>query len=369
MRILIDYRPALRQRTGVGEYAHELARALLPRLGPDDALTLFSSSWKDRLRPEGLEGARLVDTRVPVRLLNFAWHRLGWPAVERFAGEIDVAHAMHPLLLPSRRAAQVVTIHDLYFLDFPEHTAAEVRRDYVPLVAAHARRADAVIVNSAHTGREVASRLHVQPERIAVCPPGAPAWDPRTEPAPAGPILFIGTLEPRKNLGTLLAAYQRLLGRLPAVPPLILAGRVTPQSQPILEALRSPLLARHAQHVGYVSDSERQRHYREASMVVVPSFNEGFGMPALEAMTMGVPVVASNGGALPELVMDAGLLVDPDNDGMMANAMERVLIEEGLARRLAAAGVRRAASYRWSSSAAVLLDAYAAAVARRRARS
>ncbi len=124
LRILLDYRPALRERTGVGEYAHELAAALARQLQPPDRLTLFSSSWKDRLPAEPVAGADTVDLRVPVRILNAAWHRLGWPPVERFAGAIDVAHSLHPLLMPARSARQVVTVHDLDFLDHPERTRA-----------------------------------------------------------------------------------------------------------------------------------------------------------------------------------------------------------------------------------------------------
>jgi hypothetical protein len=130
VRILIDYRPALRQRTGVGEYVHGLAAALAARLTREDSLTLFSSSWKDRL-PQGiLPGTLQTDLRVPVRLLNFAWHRLEWPPLEWLAGPADVVQSMHPLMIPARTAARLVTIHDLYFLDRPEHTAAEIRRDY-----------------------------------------------------------------------------------------------------------------------------------------------------------------------------------------------------------------------------------------------
>ena len=124
VRILLDYRPALRQRTGVGQYVHELAAAMLPRLRPGESLVLFSSSWKDRLEPHRLPGASVVDVRVPVRVLNLAWHRLEWPPVERFAGAVDVAHSTHPLLLPSRhRAVKVVTVYDLDFLDHPAGAA------------------------------------------------------------------------------------------------------------------------------------------------------------------------------------------------------------------------------------------------------
>ena len=114
MRILLDYRPALRERTGVGEYVHEVARALLDSAPAGESLTLFSSSFKDRLAADTLPGASIVDRRIPNQWLNFLWHRAEWPPVERVAGgEFDVVHALHPLLIPSRTAARLVTIHDL----------------------------------------------------------------------------------------------------------------------------------------------------------------------------------------------------------------------------------------------------------------
>src|SRR5207249_10425227 len=144
---------------------------------------LFSSSWKDRVRLEigELTGVKIVDRRVPVRLLNLAWHRLGWPPAETLTrAPFDVTHSMHPLILPSRSAAHVVTIHDLDFLAHPERTSAEIRRDYPALAGEHANRADAVVVPSQFTAREVIERLGVRSDKIAVCPPGAPLWAPRT---------------------------------------------------------------------------------------------------------------------------------------------------------------------------------------------
>ena len=184
MRVLIDYRAALREPSGVGEYTHQLVRALLQLREAEriDAsrieLTLFSSSWKDRLGPlPDLAGATIVDRHVPVRLLNLAWHRLGWPPAEQLAGAtFDIVHSLHPLLMPSRRAAQVVTIHDLNFLEHPERTRAEVRRDYPTLAGHHARRADAVVVVSEFTAGEVERLLGVPRERMHVCSPGGPAW-------------------------------------------------------------------------------------------------------------------------------------------------------------------------------------------------
>jgi glycosyltransferase involved in cell wall biosynthesis len=368
VRILLDYRPALVQRTGVGEYAHELAAALMSQLGSEDTLTLFSSSWRDRLEEGRVRGAAVADARVPVYLLNFAWHRLGWPPVETLAGPCDLVHALHPLLIPTRRAAQVVSVHDLYFLDRTEGTAVEVRRDYAALAADHARRADAVIVISKYGAAQAQTRLGVSADRIAICPPGAPPWARRTSSPPDGPIVFIGSSEPRKNVIGLLAAYESLLREMPDAPPLILAGRPPAPESPITKRLDTPQLKGRARHMGYVSDPERRNLYERASMVVVPSLDEGFGMTALEAMTVGAPVVASNRGALPEVVSDAGLLIDPAANGSLAEGMARMLQDRALAERSVEAGWRRSALFTWSASARDLRRAYDDAVERRRQR-
>ena len=118
----------------------------------------------------------------PVRVLNFAWHRLERPPVERFAGAVDVAHSSHPLLMPARNAARLVTIYDLFFLADAAGTATEIRRDYPALTAAHARRADAVVVISRYTASAVAAQLDVPADRLVLCPPGAPDWPRRDRP-------------------------------------------------------------------------------------------------------------------------------------------------------------------------------------------
>ena len=368
MRILLDYRPALRQRTGVGHYVHELAAAMVRQLRRDESLVLFSSSWKDRLDAATLPETTIVDARIPVRLLNLAWHRLEWPPVERFAGSVDVAHSTHPLLVPCRRGVlKVVTVYDLDFLDYPERTRAEIRRDYPALAARHAQRADLVVVISEHTARAVEARLGVAAGRIVICRPGAPDQEWPGGSVPAGPILFVGTIEPRKNLPTLFAAYEQLVARRPDAPPLVLAGGTVEQSASILAGLRSrATIANRVQLRGYVSDPERRSLYASASMLVLPSFVEGFGMPAVEAMHAGVPVVASTGGALPEVVGGAGFTIDPADAQGFAAAMERLLVDPAERERRAAAGRERARLFSWTSSAATLLDAYRHGLSRRR---
>jgi glycosyltransferase involved in cell wall biosynthesis len=414
VRILIDYRPALRQRSGVGEYIFRLLQALQQVRLPGDELAVFSSSWKDRVDRRDLGGIGVVDARIPVRVLNRLWHRREWPPIEMVAGRFDVVHSAGPTLIPAKHAAQVVTVHDLDFLAHPERTWAEMRRDYGALVQQHVLRADHVIVNSAYTAGEVHQRLGVPQTRITVCRPGGLSWTARkaakpaaddggngigagaaggAEKAEAGPvavaggvrgapamvvgppvtaggmtlgtgyILFVGTLEPRKNVGGLLQSYTRLVQRWPDAPRLVLAGRSVALSKPWLEALTKEPLASKAIHLGYVADSEREALYKGASVLVLPSFNEGFGLPVLEAMTVGVPVIASNRGALPEVLGDAGMLIEPEDPDSLTAALERMLTDTALARRLAARGLRRTRLFDWIGSARALRAAYDEAVA------
>jgi glycosyltransferase involved in cell wall biosynthesis len=403
VRVLIDYRPALRERSGSGEYTHQLAKALLgafPAGAPSRALelTLFASSWKDRLAlPPDLAGAAAVDRRVPVSVLNFAWHRLGWPPAETLArGAYDVVHSPHPLLMPARRAAQIITIHDLDFLTHPERTRAEIRRDYPALARHHAHRAAAVLVPSAYTAGEVERLLDVPRDRMTICPPGAPDWTPRAAAPKDGYVLFVSTLEPRKNVGGLLDAYEQLLtGSGPAkagphvrgeatsegipgegafegarafhpgVPELVLAGRATEDAQPWLDRITRPPLRGNVRHIGYVDAGDRRALYEGARLLVQPSFDEGFGLPVLEAMTLGVPVVAANRGSLPEVLGGAGVLADPDRPADIARAIAQVLNDDGVAAACTDAGIARARTFRWDQTAHRVYDTYRHAIERR----
>ena len=178
---------------------------------PDALLELVEGPARARRR---LRAPTIVDARVPVRVLNWAWHRLEWPPVERFAGPVDIAHSTHPLLMPSRGGRQVVTIYDLDFLDHPERTRAEIRRDYARLAPRHARRADGGRDHlGVHRRRDRAPARRRRAIGSSSARPARPAWSPRPQPVPRGPILFVGTLEPRKNVGALLNAYAMLLER------------------------------------------------------------------------------------------------------------------------------------------------------------
>jgi alpha-1,3-rhamnosyl/mannosyltransferase len=272
------------------------------------------------------------------------------------------------LLIPSRRAARVVTIHDLDFLVHPKRTRAEIRRDYPRLARPHAHRADRIVVPSRYTASRVSELLGVPEARISVCPHGAPDWTPRAGPPTSGRyFLFLGTLEPRKNLGGLLDAYMRLRARCPDALPLVVGGKAPPEHEAWANGLLSaPGVAPYVQRLGYVPPERRRELYEGARALVYPSFDEGFGLPALEAMTLGVPVVASNRGALPEVVGEAGLLVEPEAEAL-AEAMSLVLTDEPRVRAMVTTGIERARRFTWRSAAEAARQAYAKAMASRSA--
>ena len=371
VRLLIDYRPALRERTGVGEFVHELAKALSNGHGRGAAdVTLFTSSWKDRpaatLALE-MPAARVADVKIPVRGLVWAWNRLEWPPVEWLAGVHDVVHSQSPLLIPSTRAAQVVTVHDLDFLRNPEQMSAEIRRDYPALARAHAARADAVVVSSQYAAEEVTRELQLTRAQVHVCPPGPPAWSSevlrqrRANAFRGRHILFVGTLSLRKNVGTLLEAYARLRARVSDAPPLVLAGHRTPASARWEERCEQPPLRGHVTITGYVDARQRMDLYAGAVMLVLPSYEEGFGLPVLEAMACGVPVIVSSRGSLPEVAGSAASPVDPDDPDAFAGQM-RSLLDPMAAAAAADRGIAQASRYSWDACAAAALAAYASAM-------
>ena len=236
MRVLIDYRPALRERSGVGEYTHQLVASLLRCYPPSSSngaleLTIFSSSWKDRLRhtPELRGAQRRSIVACPSACSTSPGIGSSGRRSETLTGRRFRRHPFARIrcCCPRASAAQVVTIHDLDFLAHPERTQAEIRRDY-PASRARSRAGVPAGSSSLRSSppREVERQLGVAGDRIAICPPGAPDWTPRQGPPANGYILFFGTLEPRKNVGGLLDAYERLIARSRS------AKRTAPDSGP-----------------------------------------------------------------------------------------------------------------------------------------
>jgi len=365
MNIGFDLRPSLSKPTGVGCYVQALAQRL-PRLAPDDRFFFFSASFKDRYpRRDWPANVRLVDLPIPVRALNFAWNRLRWPALDRLVrAPLDLVHSPHPLLLPGgRRAKHVVTVHDLFFLKHPEMTNAEIRRDYVPLVKQHVRRADGVICVSEHTASESRLLLDVAPEKIAVIPNGVdPAYrEPISREEvdailaqrrlPRGALLYVGSDERRKNLVNLAMAYMGVARRQP-VPPLVLVGPGAAWGQG--GATMGPQI----RSTGYLETREVRALMAASRALVLPSLEEGFGLPVAEAMAAGLPVVCSRGSALEEVAGGAATLVNPLDAGSIAAGIEAVLDRGEAIERQRALGLEQSRRFDWDAAAAQTLEFY-----------
>jgi alpha-1,3-rhamnosyl/mannosyltransferase len=270
-----------------------------------------------------------------------------------------------------------VTVHDLDFLRHPEHMPAEIRRDYPGLARSHAARADAVIVSSRYAAGEVTRELGLDPPRVHVCPPGRPVWAEAVRqrrlartgaaalghrgPGEGGHILFVGTLSVRKNVGTLLEAYARLRRGVPDAPPLVLAGHRTPASARWEARCAEAPLRGHVRMTGYVTSEQKRDLYADARLLILPSYEEGFGLPVLEAMACGVPVIVSSRGSLPEVAGAAATPIDPDDVDGFVTAMAD-LLDEPAAAAASARGLTQAAAYDWTACAAAARQAYASAV-------
>ena len=369
MRVLIDYRPALRAPTGVGLYLHYLVRALAQEAADLD-VTLFSSSWSDRLRPN-LSSLpprwRVVDRRVPVRVLNLAWHRLQWPPVERFCGDApDIAHSPTPLTIPTRRARRIITVHDLWFLHPGAVVEGEMGRDYPRYFARSVHEADLIFTVSNTVASMLFDLFPEVRERTLVTPHGTPPEffaQPSREHVtqvrhvlrlPETYLLYVGALIPRKNPDLMLDTL-RTLARMGFDLPLVMAGD---------GPLRNRILARARQEnlrirlLGYVPRMHLPVVYGGAELFFLTSHDEGFGLPLLEAMASGVPVVALANGAIPEIAADAAYLVQQPSPEALAEAIRRVLTDAYLRKRIVEEGWKRARTFTWAASARRTLEGY-----------
>jgi glycosyltransferase involved in cell wall biosynthesis len=361
----IDYRPALSRATGVGRYFQGLVSGL-QRIDRENRYVLFTSSFKERPPPESRPpNFQVVDRRVPVRVLNALWHHFEHPSLDWLARcDIDVGHSPTPLLLPTRRARSIVTVHDLFFLDHPQATAREIRRDYASLARDHVRRADAVVAVSSTTADEIAARLDVARESIHVIHPGID--DRVLTPGPARNaqngsvaryLLAVATEDPRKDLTTLLEAFA-ILKKRGFEGTLAIAGGTGLDTPRILDAIRRLGLERDVSRLGYVDAGALPALYRDARALVSPSLWEGFGLPLLEAMATGTVLVASDIPAHREVSEGAAIFVAPGDPVALARGIEAVWTDETLRSRLKARGRERAREFSWTVSAQKTLDLY-----------
>jgi glycosyltransferase involved in cell wall biosynthesis len=372
MRILFDISPAVHRHGGLGRYASELLSALLQIDRDNDYHAFYSKLGAgeqvdpplDRLPAHSL-GLPAKPWRMSVLLAELAH-----VPMDPWLPACDLFHATEHLLPPLRRAGSVFTIHDLIFLHFPEYHLP-LNRWYLSLMLPRfLQRADALIAVSENTKRDVVKLMQIPPDKITVIYEGVnPAYRPLDNGTardrvcekyhlPAEYILYFATLEPRKNLLALLDAYHALHAREQTMPALVVAGRKGWLYQPVFERVRELGLEDRVHFTGWVDEQDAPMIMNAALVFVYPSLYEGFGLPPLEAMACGTPVICSNASALPEVVGDGGLLFEPRDVGALANAIARVLADADLRTQLRARGIEQARKFTWERAARETLAVY-----------
>ncbi len=377
MRIGADLRPFLKEETGVGVYFRHLLVSLAA-LDRTNEYFLFSSSWKDRFAAEKVPPfarLRFRDLRIPVRAVNYLWRAWHWPTLDSvFRVRLDLTHSPTPLVLPTR-GRKVVTVYDLFFLEEPDKADREARRVFVRRIRKSLAEADGVLTISEYTRQALLERFSLDEKKVRVTrlglgavfkkEPGEPALAARRSALalPERFLLFVGALEPRKNLPNLVSALDLLRRRGHDVP-LVVVGRDGEDSAAVRARVAHLGLERAVRFLGYRPEGEIRDLYRLASVFVFPSLSEGFGLPVVEAMASGLPVVASSTGALPEVAGEAALYVRPDDPEDIAGRIAEVLSDGAVAGRLTAAGRRRAEQFSWDRTAAETLAFYEEVVGR-----
>ena len=356
---------------GINWYVYSLLKHL-PTVAGQHSFTVFLG---DREAGEAFSGLQTRVSTLPTArpAVRIAWEQLVQP-MRLMAERVDLLHSLafvQPVVLP---CPGIVTIYDLSFVLFPQRLQPW-RRLYLRWGSTlSARRAKRVVAISASTKRDIISLLGVPEEKVDVVPCGVdddfrPVDKPglldelrRKHSLPPRMLLFVGTIEPRKNLTTLLKSYALLRERMKP-PPLVIGGPKGWRHDEVFSLAEELDLVDEVLFPGYIARDELPLWYNAADLFVYPSLYEGFGLPPLEAMACGTPVVVSDTSSLPEVVGDAGILVDPTSAEEIARAMERVLTDMDLRDLLRAKGLDRARTFTWQRTARDTVRVYDRAMA------
>ncbi len=346
----------------MGWYTHELIDAVA-RKAPDDDILVLPISWRTartlHLGPPHRPNVSVIRRVAPARPLWAMWDRVPFPPLEWLL-RCDVFHATNYVCPPSSKVPTVVTVHDVGFVHDPG-SVSPATRHMSRVLPGVLRRASVVIAVSQFTRQELATWLPEVADRIVVIPNGSHRRDvtPSETGLPPGPeyALMVGTLEPRKNVALALDA-MRILRERGTNLRLVLAGGPSPRFDLDANLRRRGLGPAEVVSTGYVDDARIAALLSGARLLVFPSLYEGFGMPIIEAMESGLPVVAARAGATPEIAGDAAVLVDPGDAEAFADAMQRVATDEALRARLMTAGRARAACFSWDTAADSALRIY-----------
>ena len=362
MQIGIDARLPHYQMGGISRYVLQLLPALAA-LDNVNEYIVFHSRKDATDRVPHQENFMRQDLWTPCHHRYERWLL----SLELVARNLDVLHS--PDFIPPVKAARrhIITVHDLTFLYYPQFLTEESMGYYAGQIGWAVNHADRVIADSEHTRQDLIKDLDVPAEKVVTVHLAADpqfaniAGNAQAEQIQStlrryhlrpGFILFVGTLEPRKNIPTLLEAYAKLRRNTATTAPLIMVGRKGWLYDDVFATIDKLGLRPHVHHLSEVDDRELAHLYLSAALLALPSYYEGFGLSVLEAMHCRCPVLVSNRASLPEVVGQAGVLVEADDVEGWAAAMKRVLADDNLRGQMIASGLRRAQQFSWSRTAA-----------------
>jgi len=309
--------------------------------------------------------------RIPWRILAPIWNKFCWPPIELFIGKVDLFHSTNYILPPQRFGKSIITIHDLFFLIAPEYASKASVKLFKDQIKKYALRANKIIVVSESTKRDVQRLLGIAPGKIAVIYEGAESgYRPLNKELALKEIkhkyklehrfiLFVGTLEPRKNLTNLIQAYSLFRNRRKDCRhKLVICGMKGWSARDIFETAERLKLKKEIIFTGYVPENDLPLFYNAADLFTFPSLYEGFGLPVLEAMACGTPVITSNTSSLPEIVGEAAIMINPTDVGALADAIDKVLGNESLRQEMRNKGLARTKLFSWEETTKATVRLY-----------
>lgn len=371
MRIGFDLRPFLKEETGVGVYYKNLLFSL-SQIDRSNEYFLFSSSLKDKFESSKIppfEKRNFRDFSFPVKTVNYFWNRLRWPSLDFFFHtNLDLTHSPTPLILPTK-GKKIVTVYDLCFLDFPHLTDRDSKKNFLHRTEDSLLQADGIVTISRFTKQQLLEKFAVEESKVKVIYLGINSSYGEDVSAdglakteshyslPSSFLLFVGASERRKNLLNLIKAHKTIHNHHKEIF-LVIAGREGEEHRRLKAEIRRQSLEPWIKMLGYVPDSDLKNLYRLASLLVFPSFCEGFGLPVLEAMASGLPVVSSQISAVEEVAQDAALYFDPQDPEEMAKKILLALEDENLSQKNVERGKKRALDFNWEKTATETLEFY-----------